>query len=349
LSEKKHAIVGIDPGATFGIAIVGLDGKWIALRSTAGGFPDAARIIEAQCTPSLVACDTNPAPEAALRMASYFSCRLFTPRASIREEDKRQVARGAGTANTHERDAYCAAIFAYRASANKLRQIDALSELTIHERDRIKHMLLRGYRVQDAFMLLREPEEKEEAAQKLPVAARAASSGELRDRLEALARENSNLRLSLERLEGEKAALVHRLHLMENGARQTFLRDSEFRKLRFQLQTAMNRLSWRGKKKLQPITPKKEAPKMPVQEKKTAPAKPEHSEGTDSRNSGWRAFAPSGAKPEHSEGTDRHGGGRAFAPSGAKPEHSEGINSLGEQGIDLERLVAEYRKGRKNI
>jgi predicted RNase H-like nuclease (RuvC/YqgF family) len=210
------------------------------------------------------------------------------------------VAHGAGTVNSHERDAYCAAVFAYRAYANKLRQIDALAELTHHERDRIKHLLLRGYRVQDAFMLLREPEKAEEAPLQKPSSmAKTATPAELRGRLEALARENANLRLALERLEEEKAALAHNLRLMENGARQSYLRDSEFRKLRFQLQSALNRLSWKGKKKRQ-----EEAPKMIVPEKK-----------------------------ERME----------------DQEDSEGINSLGEQGIDLERLVAEYRKGRKNI
>ena len=318
LSEKRHIIVGLDPGATFGIAAIGLDGRKVALRSTMGGFSDAARIIETFGTPSLVACDTNPAPEAALRLASYFSCKLFVPRQSVREEDKRQVAHGAGTSNTHERDAYCAAVFAYRAHANKLRQIDALSELEPHERDRIKHLILRGYRVLDAFMLLREPEEKEKIAHKQPAAARAASPDELRARLEALARENANLRMTLERLEEEKAALMHRLRLMENGVRQTVLRDSEFRKLRFQLQNAMNRLSWKGKKRTAHYQP-------PVKNEETRQKEAKYA--------------------DEQERIDRSIG-RAFAPRG-KPEPSEGINNLSEPGIDLERIVADYRKGRR--
>ena len=298
MPEKKHIIVGIDPGATFGIAAVGLDGRKISLRSTLGGFSDAARMIETMGTPSLVACDTNPAPEAALRLASYFSCRLYVPRQSVREEDKRSVARGAGTTNTHERDAYCAAVFAYRSHANKLRQIDALEGLTHDEQDRIKHLILRGVRVQDAFMMLREPEKEEEAPRKAASQAKTVSSDELRGRLESLARENANLRISIERLEEEKAALMHRLRLMENGVRQTVLRDSEFRKLRFQLQNAMNRLSWKGKKRTAHYQPpaKKEEPK------------------------------------------------RKEAPLAGEGEQ---INNLSEPEIDLERLVAEYRKGRR--
>ncbi len=319
MPEKRHIIVGIDPGATFGIAAVGLDGRRLALRSTLAGFSDATRMIETMGTPSLIACDTNPAPEAALRLASYFSCRLYIPRVSVREEDKRLVSRGAGTSNTHERDAYCAAVFAYRAHANKLRQIDALADLAHGERDRIKHLLLRGVRVQDAFMMLREPEKEEPRAHaRAPSAMKTASTDELRGRLESLARENANLRMTVERLEEEKGALLHRLKLMENGVRQTVLRDSEFRKLRFQLQNAMNRLSWKGKKRTAHYE---------------APAKKEEPKRKD---------APPAAEGEE---TDRHSG-RAFAQR-AKPERSEEINSLGEPEIDLERLVSEYRKGRR--
>ena len=316
MPEKKHIIVGIDPGTTFGIATVGLDGLKLSLRSTLGGFSEAARIIEACGTPSLVACDTNPAPEAALRLASYFSCRLFVPRESVREEDKRRVARGAGTSNTHERDAYCAAVFAYRAHANRLRQIDALADLRQDERDGVKHLLLRGVRVQDAFLLLREPEKPERKIAKAAIAAKPAAAGELRARLGSLARENANLRLTLDRLEEEKAALAHRLHLMENGVRDSVVRDAEFRKLRFQLQNAMakihralpaseprgsdpmTRLTWRGKKKTahhQQVPKKEEKPKKEAK----------------------------------------------------RVDDREQINSLGEPELDLERLVAEYRKGRK--
>jgi predicted RNase H-like nuclease (RuvC/YqgF family) len=275
-----------------------------------GGFSDAARIIETYGTPSLVACDTNPAPEAALRLASYFSCRLFVPRANIREEEKNAIARGAGLKDAHQRDAYCAAVYAYRSSANKLRQIDALEGLSDDEKERVKHLLLRGYKVQDAFLLLRENEEKkgEGTGHKENARAKAATTDELRLRLEALARENANLRLALERQEEEKAALLHRLRLMENGVRESVMRDSEFRKLRFQLQNAMNRLSFKGK-------PKHTPPQQNKQGKQQA-------------------------KAEKKEESREMAGGRDEGMG-------EGINSLGEQGIDLERLVADYRKGRK--
>jgi predicted RNase H-like nuclease (RuvC/YqgF family) len=309
LPLKKHIIVGIDPGATFGIAALDLSGRKLAAVSTQGGFSDAARMIETYGTPSLVACDTNPAPEAALRIASYFSCRLFIPRESIREGEKNAVARGMALNDSHQRDAYCAAVFAFRSSANKLRQIDALDGLSDEEKEHVKHLLLRGYKVQDAFLLLREPGEKKEGmGGREPVRAKPASADELRIRLESLARENANLHLALERMEEEKQALLHRLRLLENGARQSVMRDSEFRKLRFRLQQAMNRLSWKGKPKQRQAQQNKQKGKA----------------GQLADSKGMLAAAASTI------------GGMG-----------EGINSLGGQEIDLERLVAEYRKGRK--
>jgi predicted RNase H-like nuclease (RuvC/YqgF family) len=306
----SYFIAGIDPGATTGVAIVGLDGKRIATASTNGGMAEAVRIIERHGTPSLISCDVFPAPEAAQKIASYFSCRLYAPSRAIREEEKRQIAseatqaRGSGTvavaagvgtgiSNNHERDAYAAAIFAHRAVANKMRQIDALAELQHEEKEKIKHLLLKGYRLTDAFAALKEPqEEKREAAKAEKVEARALSAPELRERLSFLARENSNLKMMLQRLENEKQALLHRLRLLENGVRERMFRDSEVRSLRFKLKQAMlqiGQMRRKGKKE------KWKERNIPVHESK--------------------------------------------APS-------DNLYKF-EEKIDLEGLVAEYRKGRK--
>lgn len=308
MSAKEYAIVGIDPGATFAISILGLSGGIRRIESFKNeGMPEAARRIEEHCTPSLLACDTNPAPEAALRLASYFSCRLYVPRQSMREDEKRAIValerqradardgrHEAIAENAHERDAYAASLLAYRAHANKLRQIDALEGLAEQDKGRIKHLLLRGYRVQDAFLLLREPEESKVEERKAFAPQKTASLEELRSRLESLARENSNLKLHISRLEEEKSALLHQLRLYENGVRQTLMREGEYRRLRHQLEESLRRLTFRRKKKKHAIEPQKPPEKHPEQ---------------------------------HS-----HKAGK------------EGINNLAEPKLDLERMVEEYRK-----
>jgi hypothetical protein len=292
---SRHIIAGIDPGATVGIALLDLSGRRIALRSTDGGMQDAVRIIESFGTPSLIACDVTPPPETVQKIASYFSCRLFYPRQNVREEEKRAIARGSPVQNNHERDAYAASVLAYRQHANKLRQIDALADLKQKDKDRIKHLLLRGYHLKDAFASLEQPEKEEErtAEKKAAPKAHVLSIEELRLRVSSLARENANLRLLAEKLEAEKQQLSSRLQLLQNDYRRSMLQDSELRRLKYQLQQSLERLS-----------SKKQQKKVP-----------------DLR-------APPKKHGERSSGKDT-------------------LNKLAEPKLDLEKLVAEYRKGRK--
>lgn len=302
---QKALIVGIDPGATVGIAMLDLSGRKVATASAKDGMREAAHIIERHGTPSLFACDVFPVPDNAQRIASYFSCRIYAPQRNIREDDKREVARGANVENTHERDAYCAAVFAYRFHANKLRQIDALSELADVEKEKVKHLLLRGYRIQDAFLLLKEPAVAEERQEEKKQASsiRQPTLDELRSRLESLARENANLRLHVERIEEEKQALIYRLRLFENGVKQSLIKDAEFRKLRFRLQRSMEMLFSRRRKRGKPNEIKKG--EVRKEEKNTGTIRKENEAG------------------------------------------KEVINNLGKEELDLEGIVAEYRRGRK--
>lgn len=290
---SRYIIAGIDPGATTGIAMLSLSGGKIASHSTDKGMNEAVRIIEQNGTPSLIACDVCPAPEAAQKIASFFSCRLHTPAREIREEEKKAIARGSGVQNNHERDAYAAAVLAYRTHANKFRQIDALPELTGEEKGRLKHLMLKGYRLKDAFLELKEPEGKDAApAVEAPkLAQHVLSSQELKERVSSLARENANLRMMLSRLEDEKRRLLQRVRLLENGVQERLLRDSELRSLRFQLLQALGRFK-----------PKKKG----AQQKKGQPGEQTHS-----------------------------------------PPQNDDLNRLGKPNIDLEKLVTEYRRGRK--
>ena len=288
---SRHIIAGIDPGTTIGIAALDLSGKKVASASFAGGIAGAVSAIEKCGTPSLVCCDVTPAPEMARKVASYFSCRLYCPASNIREEEKRAVARGAGLENNHERDAYCAAVFGLRAHANKLRQIDSLAGLSPEEKDGIKHLLLRGYRIADAFSALSGPEEAAEEKKAAKIPAQAGLSPEsLKGRVSSLARENANLRLLAERLEEENRALAQRVRLLENGVRGSIIRDGEFRRLRYQLGLAVSRL---------------------------------HS----GKNFG--------------RGQDR-------APAQAREGQAQGgVLNVDEEKIDLEKMVMDYRKGRR--
>jgi predicted RNase H-like nuclease (RuvC/YqgF family) len=348
---SSYIIAGIDPGATVGIAIVSLSGKKIATASTSGGMGDAARIIEKHGTPSLIACDVFPAPEMAVKLASYFSCRLYCPQKEIREEDKRRIAgeaRGAGAlgsekeiANNHERDAYTAAVYGYRVYANKLRQIDSLADLSHEEKEKLKHLLLKGYRMTDAFALLSEPvAEVKEEVQTKTTQMRTLSPEEMRDRLSSLARENANLHLAMERMENEKRQLASRLSLLENGVRQSFLRDSELRKLRFQLQKTAERIGNGKKWKKHRQKAATAAQKSWQQKQESNPPKPPAQLIAKAQPQPVSQPAKTQAQfsqPVHAK--------KIIAPSDADDD----LNMFTETKLDLEKLVAEYRKGRSKF
>jgi len=390
---RRFLIVGIDPGATIGIAMLGLSGQKIATGSIlGGGIGEATRFIEQHGTPSLIACDVNPAPDMALRLASFFSCKLHLPEKEIREEEKRRAASIAGVANNHERDAYCAALFAYRAHANKFRQIDSLEELPLPDKEKVKHLMLKGYRLKDAFLELGESVSapiQPEQARKQERAQSPFSPEALKSRISELARENAHLRMLAERLESENRALEGKIRLLENGVRQAMLRDSEFRKLRFQLGLALGKLDARlGRHKnkparkgnLQPVdvhhakfsmpaksvapvnlampvkpaTPAKSAaPAAPVTP--AAPAKP-------AAHAKFVAPAPSAnlsapaapvtpaapAKPAASANSPQQFPRlKTPAQSPESKPREAGLYNLGEGNLDLDKLVAEYRKGKK--
>ena len=259
---SKYIIAGIDPGATVGIAILDLSGRKITSKSTDGGMPDAVRIVESFGTPSLIACDKVPAPETVQRIASYFSCKLYVPPHNIREEEKRQIAHGANLANNHERDAYAAAVYGFRLYANKLRQIDALADLQHEEKEKIKHLLLRGYRIKDAFASLDAGEdthsgERQSERETLAHAPsrHVLSAEQLKERVSSLARENANLRLLIERLDEEKKQLSSRLSLLQNDMRRSILQDSELRHLKHQLHQSLERMNFKRKGKVRQATP----------------------------------------------------------------------------------------------
>ncbi|VVB99340.1 Uncharacterised protein [uncultured archaeon] len=330
----KYIIAGIDPGTAIGIAILDLQGRKIATLSASNGIGEAVALIERHGTPSLIACDKVPAPEMVQKAASYFSCRLYAPPRNIREEEKRLIARGAGVENNHERDAYAAAVFGFRFYANKLRQIDALPDLRHEEKEKIKHLLLKGYRIRDAFASLgteegiedaRGGERRQERELAQATSRHALSADELKERVSALARENSNLRLLLERLEGEKQELSSRLSLLQNDYRRSLLQDSELRRLKYQLQQSISRLGWGKKKKTKGSViqgagkqaPKETRPAQAVQPGKVGSQRAQHEK-----------------EPL-----------KTREPRTVLQGKEEDIN-VEEEKLDIEKLVMEYRRGR---
>jgi len=138
-----YLIVGIDAGIKTGYVILNLEGELIA----AGVEKEASherivKIISDFGTPSLVATDVRPPPKFVQKIAARFSSPLFVPQKSILVEEKKKI--GKGIVDPHIRDAYSAAVKAFRHYANRLRQVDKMDEGKA-KKEKLKHLLIRGH------------------------------------------------------------------------------------------------------------------------------------------------------------------------------------------------------------
>jgi predicted RNase H-like nuclease (RuvC/YqgF family) len=98
------------------------------------------KIISSVGSPSLIASDTSPPSHFVQKVAARYQLKLFHPKRSLSKEQKRIIGRD--IFDPHIRDAYAAAVKAYRRYADRLRQIDCMD---VPDRDTLKHMVITGY------------------------------------------------------------------------------------------------------------------------------------------------------------------------------------------------------------
>jgi uncharacterized protein len=203
------------------------------------------RIISSLGKPSIIATDVSPAPDFVLRIASRFHVRLFVPDRSLLVEEKKKIGRE--IQNPHIRDAYAAAVKAYRNQESTLRRIEK-SDTVLHK-GLIKHLVLQGHSAAEAeFMLTKKEEKKIENVEK-----KASPQNQKRDgRILSLLQENENLRKALEMERESRKSLEEKLKKSTSSRSTEVSRDREVQRLQGQvarLQTYITRLKGRKKKK----------------------------------------------------------------------------------------------------
>jgi len=122
--RRDHVLVGIDPGTTTAVAIVGLSGEVLDTHSTRTA--DTAAVIEwivERGRPLLVAADVTPMPETVEKIRRSFDAAGWTPDSDLPVDEKQHRTREQGYENDHERDAMAAALSAFDAHADQFERI----------------------------------------------------------------------------------------------------------------------------------------------------------------------------------------------------------------------------------
>ncbi|WP_181685131.1 DUF460 domain-containing protein [Halorhabdus salina] len=112
--RRDHVIVGVDPGTTTAVAVLGLDGEVLDVYSTR--TDDTAAVTEwiiERGRPILVAADVTPMPETVEKLRRSFDAAGWTPDRDLAVDEKLHRTREEAYDNDHERDALAAALEAY--------------------------------------------------------------------------------------------------------------------------------------------------------------------------------------------------------------------------------------------
>ena len=122
--RRDHVLVGVDPGTTTAVAIVGIDGELLDVLSTRTA--DTAAVIEwivERGRPFLVAADVTPMPNTVEKLRRSFDAAGWTPERDLPVDEKQHRTRDVGYDNDHERDAIAAALFAHDHHAEQFERI----------------------------------------------------------------------------------------------------------------------------------------------------------------------------------------------------------------------------------
>jgi predicted RNase H-like nuclease (RuvC/YqgF family) len=221
-ASDKRLIVGLDPGTTCGVAVIGLDMKPLLLTSFRGANrDDIVRAVSGVGQPILIACDVADPPGFVRKVASLFEASLFAPRRDMTSREKRRIVEEYFPSlvkglDAHTMDALAAALKAFLAYRNKFESVEArlrrlLRPETLEE---IRAGIIRGARLSQVISreIMGLEEEAKERIVKVYVQdkARAADQrpGDPRERLISLLRwENERLRAELGKLKAERDEL----------------------------------------------------------------------------------------------------------------------------------------------
>lgn len=130
----------MDAGINVGYALLDLDGNLVSSGVEKEASDETlVKIISGFGVPAIIASDVCPSSHFVNKVAARFNVKVHEPPKSLTKEEKRII--GKGMLDPHIRDAYAAAVKAYRRYANRLRQIETEG---LPDKDRRKYLVIKG-------------------------------------------------------------------------------------------------------------------------------------------------------------------------------------------------------------
>ncbi|MGQ9760266.1 MAG: DUF460 domain-containing protein, partial [Candidatus Methanomethylicaceae archaeon] len=159
-TQKRHIIVGVDPGMVCGLAIVDLNGRVLHIssgRSLTRG--QITRLLSSLGRALIFASDVSPPPDLILKLSASHNAITFFPEQSLKTSEKLELVEKVANeqkievSDSHQRDALAAALKAFSFYKNKLEQcVSHVKELGVQlDLDEVKAQVMRGASIKDAI------------------------------------------------------------------------------------------------------------------------------------------------------------------------------------------------------
>ena len=159
--RRDRVLVGVDPGTTTAVALVGLDGHVLDVTSTRTA--DTAEVIEwiiERGRPALVAADVTPMPNTVEKIAASFDAPGWVPDSDLPVDEKQHRTREEGYDDDHQRDAMAAALYAFDHYRETIERATSETPPDLDEGE-VAARVLAGDSLQAALSALTETEEPE--------------------------------------------------------------------------------------------------------------------------------------------------------------------------------------------
>lgn len=243
--QTTYTIVGIDPGATVGVAVLDLDGNVLAVKSRKGwSYHEVVEFILSHGKPVVVATDKRLPPEYISKMRASFNCILHCPKEDISVEKKKALIAGKNVSNDHERDALASAIDAYNTYRNKLKNVEKRIPEG-YDLDEIKAGIIKGLSLKS--MLERKEVISKENEREVP----AVSAEEIRKRdriIAELRKENRMLEEEVKRLKKEIERLKEKIYSISSEEHRKIREQNIVKSLQSEIKSLRRAVSERDRR-----------------------------------------------------------------------------------------------------